>query len=104
MIWIRYSFECIYKYLKKYNYFNKKDFICYYLRLSTKKKPKTKMAFNTRSPGKYPKYYNLTLDLFIFLIGKTFKAVKRLLREAQELKNQTELFFAQPLDVSVYFF
>jgi hypothetical protein len=28
------------------------------------------------------------------------KAVKRLLKEAQELKNPTELFFAQPLDVS----
>ena len=26
--------------------------------------------------------------------------MKRLLKEAQELKNPTELFFAQPLDVS----
>ncbi len=36
-------------------------------------------SFNTRSP-----------------------AVKRLLREAQELNTPTELYFAQPLEVNLY--
>jgi hypothetical protein len=42
---------------------------------------------------------NLRLLIFFLL---TLKAVKRLLKEAQELKNPTELFFAQPLDVSYF--
>ena len=37
------------------------------------------MSFNTRSP-----------------------AVKRLLKEAQELKTQTELYFAQPLEDNIF--
>jgi hypothetical protein len=32
----------------------------------------------------------------------SFPAVKRLMKEAQELKDPTEQYFAQPLDVSVH--
>ena len=47
--------------------------------------------------------YSEVLILIIHLFFLIILAVKRLLKEAQELNNPTELYYAQPLEVETLF-
>lgn len=65
--------------------------------MSNSGEPTPPSMYNTRSTCMLSNLIFFSRKIF----SRFFLAVKRLMREAMELKNPTELFYCQPIEVNI---